>query len=84
MVTQGCPIWWPKEEREEKQKKKAKGKGKGLRYRDQTISSHYLPHTEVRDGRATLDGAEKELDGFKGRLGFSSKGSSEKSTLPTH
>jgi hypothetical protein len=59
-----------------KRRKKRKTKGKGPRYRDRTIFGHDLPHTEVRDGRAALNRAEKGSDGFKrGRLGSSLEGS---------
>ena len=55
------PISVPKEERKEKSKEKTKGNGP--RYRDLTISSHDLPHTEVREGRAALN---KEENGSNG------------------
>ena len=51
-------------------KRKGKGSGNKLRNQDRTISSHDLPHTEVRAGRAALNMEER------GRLGSGVLGSS--------
>ncbi len=56
----------PKEDRKEKSKEKTKGNGNGSRYRDLTISSHDLPHTEVREGCAALNKEENGSNGVGG------------------
>ncbi len=66
--SQAVLIGEPKEERRGEQKRKAKGEGP--RYHDRTIAGRDLPHTEVRGGGATLNGAENGSEGFKGSVGF--------------
>ena len=63
------PIWEPNKDRKEKAKEKTKGNGNGPRCRDLTIYGHDLPHTEVREGRTTLNKGE---DGSNGVGGVSS------------